>query len=404
MEKRYVNWTDLEKDYLRRHGPKPGGNVEPEIWVELTQGLNNRIKEWCEKHPFLQLGKSYRRKPWERTLIAVEGYYENYGFSELYPEKGPAAKAKNLVKAVTRYTKDTESSKYPPELDLQLKIMINDNPNWTDILKKCKELGGEGNQYTHGSVRNRHTKFLKGLTLEQLEDRAKKVVTQQNASDCLPLQPSDGESSSTQQEVERPLRITERRDSDAHISTDRRDESNKGESPKNRRDLPVPKLSAGSSSGSRREEKRPVCTTKQQAEASKTSTVVAERADIGNNRQHRRTSQALALAGGSGNDQQRPAAKTEARYPRQESQRKREENRRPRETSVKRGKSRDQYREREDFGPELELDGEIDQRNVKCTGTGRSHSPDKQGARDSRREKNAENRRKQERQNIFGRR
>ncbi|TGO27186.1 hypothetical protein BPAE_0046g00490 [Botrytis paeoniae] len=332
MSKKYHGWTELEKDYLRIYGPKSSDNVEPEIWVELTEGLNDRIKEWCRKNPLLvtisrKAKSSKPRKAWTRTLIAVQGYCTTYGFSELYPENGPAATAKNLVKAVSRYTKETESSKYPPELDLQLKIMIEDKPDWSSILKKYKELGGEGEQYTHG-----------------------------------------------------------------------RDQSNEGESSKDCQNRPVPRSSAGSSSGSRREGRRPVRATELQDEASKTSRVVAERVDLGRDRQHHETNQPLPLAGGSGNDQQKPAAKTGAQSTRQESRRNREEKRMPQEASVKHGNPRDKYRERVLDEPE---DGEIVE--IKRTDTGRSNSLDKQ-ARDSRREKDANKRREQERKNIFGRR
>ncbi|KAF7888757.1 hypothetical protein EAF00_009057 [Botryotinia globosa] len=362
MEKRYVNWTELEIKYPRRYAPKSGYKARPNICCGLSQGLNVDVKEWCKNHPETliidgELKKLIAREPWERTAIAVEDYYTHDGYSKVHPEAGPAAKRLNLVDAVPRYTKETEPSIYPPKLDLKIKTMIEGKVgeiNWDNILKICRELGDSDYPYVYRCFLYRYKKHLKGVKIEELEKRAKNLEKLQNVSDRLAPQPSDRGPSSTKQEVGRPLRTTERRDSDTHISkgTDGRDQSNKGESSKNHQDLPVPKLSAGSLSGSRREEKRPVRATKKQAEASKTSTVVTERADIGRDRQHDKTSQPLAPAGGSGNDQQRPAAKTEARYPRQESQRKREENRMPRESIVKRGKSRDQYREREDFGPD----------------------------------------------------
>ncbi|KAF7919089.1 uncharacterized protein EAE98_009409 [Botrytis deweyae] len=384
MSGNYRRWTDLEKDYLRRHGPKSGDNVAPEIWVKLTDDLNDRIKEWCRKNPYLVTipGKpkdSKPREPWTRTLVAIQGYYTTDGFSELYPEKGPAARPKNLVKPVSRYTKDTELSKYPPELDFQLKKMIDDNPDWKAILKKCKELGGEGNEYTHGSVRNRHTKFLKDVSLEVLQNRAEKVAKQQNASDCLLSQPSDGGSSSTKQEVGRALRTTETGGSDTSrsIRTDERDNRKEGESSRNRQSLPMPRSSARSPSGSRQEGKRPVRATELQ---------------------DRKTNQPLAPAGGSGNDQEKPVAKTGAKSTREGSQRNSQENRMPQKASVK----RDKYRERKDPAIKELEEGEI--LEIKRTDTGRSNSPDKQHNRDSRLEKKAKERREKELKNPFGRR
>lgn len=406
MPKRYVNWTELEIEYLRRYAPKSGDKARPDIWCTLSQGLNVVIKEWCKNHPEKlmidgKLEKLIVREPWERTAIAIEDYYIHDGYSKVHPGAGPAAKPENLVDVVPRYTKETESSIYPPELDLKIKTMIEGRVgeiDWDNILKTCRELGDSEYPYVYRCVWYRYKKHLKDVKVEKLENRAKNFVKPQDVADCLAPQPSDGGSSSTKQEVGRPLHTTDTRISKG---TDRRDQSNKVESSKNRQGPPVPKPSAGSSSGSRRKEIRPVRPTELQGEVSKTSRVVA---DIGRDPQHRKTNQPLAPAGGSGNSQQRPATKTGAQHPQQESQRNHEENRMPREPSVKRGKSRDRYREREYFGRELELEeGEIDQSKIKRTSTGRSNSPEKK-YRDSRKEKSAEERRKVERNNLFGRR
>ncbi|TGO40073.1 hypothetical protein BHYA_0042g00040 [Botrytis hyacinthi] len=412
MPKQYVNWTELEIKYLRRYAPKSGDKARPDIWCGLSQGLNIAIKEWCKNHPKKliidgKVEKLIVREPWERTAIAVEDYYIHDGYSKVHPEAGPAAKPENLVDVVPRYTKETESSIYPLELDLKIKSMIEGRVgeiDWDNILRTCRELGDSEYPYVYRCVWYRYKKHLKDVNVEKLEERAKNFMKPQNVSDRLAPQPSGEGSSSTKQEVGRPLHTTEPRDSDTRISkgTDRRDQSNKAESSKNRQGLPVPRSSAGSSSSSRREEIRPVRATELQGEVSKKSGVVAERVDIERDRQHHKTNQPLAPSGGSGNYQQRPAAKTGAQYTRQGSQRNREENLVPQKASVKRENPSNKYRDR--VAPVLgePEDGEIVE--IKRTDTERSNSPDKQGARDSRREKNAEIRRKQERQNVFGRR
>ncbi|KAF7893612.1 uncharacterized protein EAF02_001150 [Botrytis sinoallii] len=241
--------------------------------------------------------------------------------------------------------------------------MIDDNPDWKAILKKCKELGGEGNEYTHGPS---------GIVIPMLQNRAEKVAKRQNASDCLPSQPSDGGSSSTKQEVGRALRTTETRGSDTSrsIRTDERDNRKEGESSSNGQSLPVPRSSARSSSGSRQEEKRPVRATELQ---------------------DRKTNQPLAPASGSGNDQEKPAAKTGAKSTREGSQRHSQENRMPQKASVKRDNPSNKYRERKAPAIKELEEGEIVE--IKRTDTGRSNSPDKRHNRDSRLEKNAKERR-----------